>query len=74
MASCNSIGFSIEFIGGYFYRYELKCIKKCQDQAIADKRLALEHRQFLFDLTYDDNGYPLYQDKHVGDVYLLRKE
>lgn len=75
IARCNAAGFETEYIGGYFNKYELIWLEDLKEQALADERLAPENRQFLSDLTYDENGYPLYQGKHagVGGVYVLRK-
>ena len=75
IARCNLAGFETEYLGGYFNKYELIWLKDFKEKALADERLAPEHRQFLSDLTYDENGYPLYQGKHagVGGVYVLRK-
>lgn len=75
IARCNAAGFETEYLGGYFNENELIWLDNLKDQAIADERLAPVHRQFLSDLTYDDNGYPLYEGKHagVGGVYVLRK-
>lgn len=76
LALCRQAGFEGQYMGGHLSQNELECQRKFGAQAIADRRLALEHRMFLKGLTNDANGYPLHQGKHagVGGVYQLRKK
>ncbi len=72
---CHKAGFETEYIGGYLSLHELKILKELGRQALRDERLAVEHREFLRVLTYDQDGYPLYKGKHagIGGVYRLYK-
>lgn len=64
-------GFHAEFLGGYLSRHELTCLKDFGPTALADPRLAGEHREFMLRLRSDARGLPMYQDKHagIGGVY-----
>jgi ubiquinone/menaquinone biosynthesis C-methylase UbiE len=75
IAMCARAGFQATFRGGYLSKDELRWLGKFKDQAIADPRLAAEHRDFLRELTTDANGYPLYRGKHagIGAVYWLKR-
>ena len=35
-------------------------------RALADDRLAPEHREFLRELTFDFNAFPMYRGRHAG--------
>jgi len=72
---CHNAGFEAEFLGGYFSKWELDLLKDIGKEAIADKRLADVHKDFLTSLTYSDEEYPLYKGKYagIGGVYKLRR-
>lgn len=72
---CGQAGFTSEYVGGYFSRWELTCLREHGPQAQADPRLAEAHRSFLRALVTDANGYPTYAGKHagIGGVYRLMK-
>ncbi len=73
---CDNAGFDVEFVGGYLSKHELKILQQHLDNALADSRLAAEHRAFLNTLTYDTNGFPLFNGKYagIGGVYRLIKQ
>ncbi|MCL4296061.1 MAG: methyltransferase domain-containing protein [Anaerolineae bacterium] len=75
IAICNRAGFQAEYVGGYLSLHELLILKELGQQAMADERLGVEHREFLRALTYDESGYPMYEGKHagIGGVYRLYK-
>lgn len=73
---CEKAGFKkVEFIGGYLSEKELEMLDVYYDKAIKDSRLAIEHRDFLNSLSWDENGYPLYNDFYagIGGIYRLKK-
>jgi len=74
-AICDNTGFQTEFVGGYLSVHELDLMKEVADQALEDDRLAEEHKEFLRELVYDEQGYPKYDGKHagIGGVYRLYK-
>lgn len=71
---CEEAGFRTEFRGGYLSKFEINLLKNLRAQALEDSRLAEEHKNFLKALTYDHNGYPLFQGQYagIGGVYLLK--
>ena len=75
IALCAEAGFQAEFLGGYLSRHELQLLDQYREQAIADERLAAEHREFLQELEVDDQGLPKYRGHYagVGGGYILRK-
>jgi ubiquinone/menaquinone biosynthesis C-methylase UbiE len=75
LAMCRDAGFEGEAMGGYLSRRELKSLKASWTRAIADVRLAPEHRTFLRELTFDLDGFPLYRGRHagIGGTYRLRR-
>ena len=76
IAICKQAGFhQSEFVGGYLSLLELSLLKDLGRNAMEDDRLATEHREFLRRITYDENGYPMYQGKYagIGGVYRLFK-
>jgi ubiquinone/menaquinone biosynthesis C-methylase UbiE len=75
VALCDRAGFDTEFLGGYLSRHELETLERSRDAAIADERLAAEHRDFLRELELDGDGYPTWRGKHagVGGSYALRR-
>lgn len=72
---CHQAGFQADYAGGYLSLHELTILRELGSQAMADKRLAVEHRAFLKTLQYDSNAYPMYDGKHagIGGVYHLKK-
>jgi SAM-dependent methyltransferase len=72
---CREAGFDAEFVGGYLSRQELGSIKRSWAMAIADERLAHEHREFLRRLSFDSAGRPMHGGYHagIGGVYQLHK-
>lgn len=75
LAFIQAAGFRGDYVGGYYSLLELDLFKKYGKKAAADERLPREHRQFLSNLTLDNNGYPLFDGKctGVGGVYRLFK-
>jgi ubiquinone/menaquinone biosynthesis C-methylase UbiE len=74
-AMCERAGFEAEYMGGYLSLHELSRLKELGERAIADDRLAEEHRRFLGELDMDPAGMPTYSGKHagIGGVYRLRR-
>ncbi len=72
---CRNAGFECEYMGGYLSRTELHMWQHFGHKAINDERLAITHRDFLRNIVFDSNGYPLYQGKYagIGGVYQLYK-
>jgi SAM-dependent methyltransferase len=72
---CDRAGFGTEFLGGYLSRTDLDALDRSRERALADERLAAEHRDFLRELEIDGDGYPVWRGKHagVGGCYLLRR-
>jgi ubiquinone/menaquinone biosynthesis C-methylase UbiE len=76
VALCKSAGFDrIEYMGGYLSQEELRCLRTYGEEAAQDGKLALQQRQFLKALTYDEHQYPMFHGKHagIGGVYWLSK-
>ena len=71
---CEQAGFEVRYVGGHLSRHELQVYEQHAEGAIADPRLAERHKQFLRDLEFDGDGFPLWRGKHagVGSVYELR--
>ncbi len=71
---CRDAGFDTTYVGGHLSRLELEVLAEYRDAAVADERLDQRHRDFLRELTYDANGYPLWRGKYagVGGVFELR--
>jgi SAM-dependent methyltransferase len=74
-AICRAAGFDVEYVGGYLSEHELKVLDRSWARAVADDRLAPEHRDFLRSLTYDFAGRPMHDGRHagIGGTYRLRK-
>ena len=66
LAMCHHAGFEGEAMGGYLSRRELTSLKASWARAIADVRLAPEHRAFLRELTFDLDGFPQHRGRHAG--------
>ncbi len=60
-----SHGFEGTFKGAAISLKEMQCLNR-RFAAIADRRLPVEHREFLSDLTFDQRGLPLYSDSVAG--------
>jgi SAM-dependent methyltransferase len=71
---CRSAGFDVDYVGGYLSTHELQVLERSWARAIADDRLADEHRDFLRSLTFDFAGRPMYAGRHagIGGTYRLR--
>jgi ubiquinone/menaquinone biosynthesis C-methylase UbiE len=72
---CERAGFSVEYVGGYMSKDELRWFKKDRADALASGRLSLESAAFLEALEPDAAGIPLYKGLPAGlsGVYRLRK-
>jgi ubiquinone/menaquinone biosynthesis C-methylase UbiE len=70
----SSHGFSGIYKGAAISLTEMKCIERRFD-AIQDRRLAIEHRDFLSTLTFDKHGIPIHGNSVAGidACYLFRK-
>jgi ubiquinone/menaquinone biosynthesis C-methylase UbiE len=75
-AMCEEAGFSCDYAGGYLSDTELKSYRKHHRAALRDKKLADEHKRFISELVFDDEGLPRYQGKYagIGGVYWLDKD
>ena len=75
LALCHEAGLKGEFVGGYLSLHELSLLQQLGTEAVNDKRLGDEHREFLRSLTYDSKGLPMYHGRHagIGGVYNLHK-
>jgi ubiquinone/menaquinone biosynthesis C-methylase UbiE len=75
VAMCERAGFEAEFLGGYLSSVEVTALDLSKDKAIAEPRLADEHRDFLRALTFDSEGHPMHRGKHagIGGSYRLRR-
>jgi len=69
-------GFSCEYLGGYLSKTELDCLKKYFHEAIRDKRLSKEHKNFLKKLVFEKDGLIKYEGKYagIGGVYRFLKK
>ena len=63
------------FRGGYLSVMELEWLRKYGKGAVAEGRLADEHRQFVSELELDTHGYPLWRGWYagIGGVYTISK-
>lgn len=75
VAECEQAGFDARFVGGYFAALELRLFRALGGQAVADKRLPVEHRGFLSELEVGADGFPRYRGQlaGIGGVYHLVK-
>ena len=73
-ALCESAGFDVTYKGGHLSRWELTIHEMHAKNALADDRLAERHKDFLRELEFDSDGYPVWNGKHagVGAVFELR--
>lgn len=67
-------GFKGRFKGAAISMTEMKCLGARFD-AISDRRLSVEHRDFLSELSFNEKGIPVYQGEVAGidACYLLEK-
>jgi ubiquinone/menaquinone biosynthesis C-methylase UbiE len=72
---CAEAGFEAKYLGGYLSQPELRALDGSRRAAIADDRLAEEHRDFLGRLELDADGMPLYEGylAGFGGTYRLRR-
>lgn len=70
---CDEAGWRAEFLGGYVSRHELDILARYRADAVADPRLAAEHREFLDTLEFDERGLPMHRGYYagVGGAYVL---
>lgn len=70
---CAGAEFKAEFRGGYLTHTEMNSLNQYGKAALADDRLAPEHKNFMESLTTDAKGYPMFEGKPagVGGVYIL---
>jgi ubiquinone/menaquinone biosynthesis C-methylase UbiE len=62
---CASAGFDAQYLGAAVSMHEMGLLPQ-RFAAIQDPRLPTESRLFLRDLSFDDNGYPLWNGVHAG--------
>ncbi len=67
-------GFEGRFTGAAISLHEMKILDQRYD-AILDRRLSKEHRDFLLELTFDNRGIPYYRGNVAGidACYLFKK-
>jgi SAM-dependent methyltransferase len=70
-----SAGLEGTFKGGYASTTELEWLKKYEQGALKEPRLAEEHRKFVSELELDQRGLPMWRGKGagVGGVYTIAK-
>lgn len=75
LAMLEEAGFEATYLGGYLSQTELRAMQESWGFAIADERLAPEHREFLRGLRYDYNHRPMVGDLHAGygGAYRIRR-
>jgi ubiquinone/menaquinone biosynthesis C-methylase UbiE len=73
-ALCEGAGFDASYRGGYFHRKEPRWLREHRAGALASAELAEEHKRFIREVTWDQEGLPLVGGKHcgIGGVYHLR--
>jgi ubiquinone/menaquinone biosynthesis C-methylase UbiE len=59
-------GFEAEFLGGYYADIELDLWRDTGADALAEPRLAGEHKDFLRRVTNGADGYPRFEGSYVG--------
>ena len=66
----------VEYLGGFFSDDELHLVTNYRDMAIDDKKLEEEHKDFLRNLEYNKEKFPVYKGKTAGfgGVYHLYKQ
>jgi len=75
VALLEEAGFEARYLGGYLSQWELRALRESWGFAIADERLAPEHRAFLRGLGYDHERRPMHGDLHagIGGTYRIRR-
>lgn len=73
IALCREAGFKAELTGVAVAMLEMQILPKRFD-ALLDARLPSEHRRFLYDLTFDAQGCPLYRGARAGVDACFRLE
>jgi SAM-dependent methyltransferase len=70
---CRSVGFDSLHVGNAVFTYELSILPR-RFEAILNRELPAEHRNFLLDLTFDERGLPYYRQQPAGiaGCYQLR--
>ncbi len=58
-------GFRCEFLGAGISMWEMSLLHR-RYEAVMDRRLAREHRDFLLELDLDKKGYPVYRGQFAG--------
>jgi len=58
-------GFRCEFLGAGVSMWEMSLLHR-RYEAVMDRRLAREHRDFLLELDLDKRGYPIYRGQYAG--------
>lgn len=71
---CQGAGFEVEYLGGAVSCLEMQMLPKRFD-ALLDRELPQESRQFLYDLRFDDRGLPRIHGRLAGvdGCYRLRR-
>ncbi len=72
---CTENGFNTTFVDAAISTFEMQ-ILPTRFTALQDINLEEKHRQFLYDISFNDKGWPLYNGKVAGvdAVYELKKE
>jgi SAM-dependent methyltransferase len=63
---CAAAGFDWTYLGGYLSLHELDLLARYRDEALESPELDEHHKEFLRELTFDDQGLPLYRGLHAG--------
>ena len=73
IALCREAGFKAELTGVAVAMLEMQILPKRFD-ALLDTQLPSEHRRFLYELTFDEQGCPLYRGVRAGIDACFRLE
>jgi ubiquinone/menaquinone biosynthesis C-methylase UbiE len=65
LSICEKAGLSGKFVGAAISMHEMRLLP-LRFNAILDRRLPKETRDFLLSLTFDEKGYPLYKNTIAG--------
>lgn len=70
---CNK--FNVQYVGGYLANREMQVLKDYKNIAIKDPLFQGEHRNFITNLKFDFEGFPIYKERYAGygGVYHLTK-
>jgi len=66
MALCELAGFEATYKKAAISITEIKWLQKCRYEAMANKELNDESREFLYALTFDHRGLPLHKGQVAG--------